>query len=252
MRLGYFCYTTGNTEIARLALYHGEPVDIYLGETKFTLFAPMISVGPVMPQAPFTLVAKHHNERIGTCQGTFIDNKILLIESTGVFAGLLVYALTEQETLRAIPFGNCPGLPSTNIILLSRKWEEYQLIVGKKGVEHLDVEYWDDDGIHAKHWIKRQRCTGWSTRYNGSSAECSAALVAVVSGRNNGKAGWLLMGGNVGLQIGGAPGVITGALWVPNLSDFPGKISDFDSKGYIGVPPISVMPELDNTRRRGA
>jgi hypothetical protein len=73
--------------------------------------------------------------------------------------------------------------------------------------------------------------------------------VAVISGKDMGKAGWLLMGDNAGLRIGGAYGEVTGALWIPNFSDFPGKISDFNSKGYIAVPPHSVMPELDNANK---
>src|SRR5581483_6031367 len=137
-------------------------------------------------------------------------------------------------------FNDCLGLSSTNIVFLSRKWEGYQLIIGKKGMEYLDIEYWDNDGIHPMRWLERRRCTGWSTRYNGSAAPCSIALVAVVSGRDTGKAGWLLMGDEAGLQISGATGEITGALWIPNLSDFPGRVSSETSKRYVGIPPTSL------------
>lgn len=247
MRLGYFCYASGGAQLARFVLYHSEqPIDVFFEGLKFTSFAPMISVGPVISQAPhFTLVAQQHGQLVGICRGTFVDGSVLPTDCAGVFMGLLVYELIERETIQAVPFGDCPGLPPTDIMLLSRKWEGYQLIVGKKGVGDWDVEYWDgEEGVCATHWVGRSRCTGWSTRYNGSAAPCSVALVAVLSGKDMGKAGWLLMGDEAGLQIGGALGDITCGLWVPSLDDFPGRISNENSKKYIGLPPVSVTGEL--------
>jgi len=253
MRLGYFCYESGSARLARFVLYHSysETFDVFFEGMKFRSFAPMISVGPVMSQAPnFTLVAEQHGQLVGICLGTFVDGEMTLTDLTGIFRGLRAYRLTEQETIHAAPIGRSPGLPSTHIMLLSRKWDGYQLIVGKKGVVDWDVEYWDED-IYAQHWIGRHRITGWTTRYNGSSAPCSVALVAVISGQNMGKAGWLLMGDDAGLQIGGALGDVTGALWVPNLDDFPARISGIDSKKYIGVPPLSITGELKGYSNTG-
>lgn len=249
MRLGYFCYRSGSALLARFALYRGDPtVDVIFEGMKFTSFAPMIIVGPPMSVTrPFYLAAEQHGQCVGITEGKFVDNSVLFTERTGVFENLTAHELTERETLHAKPLSGCPGLSSTRVVLLSRKWHGYQLAVGKKGAGDWDVEYWDDEqGIYTKHWNGQRRATGWSTRYNGSSSECSAALAAVISGPQTGKAGWLLMGDDAGLQIGGAYGEVTGAMWVPSLDDFSGKLSDFNSRGYIGVPPISVMPELGN------
>lgn len=250
MRLGYFCYESGSALLARFALYHSEPVDIFLEGLPFISFtsaAPLISVGPVTSQAPhFALTARQHGDIVGVCEGTFIDGEVLLTECTGCFEGLRAYRLTEQETVQAVPFEDSPGLPPTEIMLLSRKWEGYQLTVGKKSVGDWDVEYWDKD-IYSQHWLGKRRVTGWTTRYNGASAECSVALVAVLSGKDMGKAGWLLWGDEAGLQIGGALGDITSGIWVPSLDAFPSKISSVGSRWYIGVPPASVAGELKDS-----
>lgn len=255
MRLGYFCYRSGSVMLARFALYRGDPtIDVFFEGMQFTSFAPMIIVGPpCLSTRPFYFKAEQHGNVVGICQGEFLDGSVLFTERTGAFASLSAYELTERETLRAKPLDGCTGLSSTNVVLLSKKWHGYQLMVGKKDVDGWDVEYWDDEqGIYTKHWHGQRRCTGWSTRYNGSSGECNIALAAVISGTQTGRTGWLLMGDDAGLQIGGAYGDVTGAIWVPGLGDFSGKLSDFNSRGYIGVPPISVMPELGNNKAGNA
>ena len=259
MRLGYFCYASGSALLARFALYRGDPtVDVVFEGMRFTPFAPMIIVGPPMLTARrFYLKAEQHGDVVGICEGKFVDNSVEFTERTGVFESLSAHELAERETLHAKPLSGCPGLSSTRVVLLSKKWHDYQLTVGRKGTGGWDVEYWDEEkGIHAQHWNGQRRCTGWSTRYNGSSSECSAALASVISGPQTGRTGWLLMGDDAGLRVGGVYGETTGAIWVPNLDDFSGKLSDFNSKGYIAVPPHSVMPELGNksgnARRRGA
>lgn len=247
MRLGYICYPSGS-EQARLALYHGDPSLVFIfQDVRFTQFSPMISVGPPMlATRPFHLTALRNGDIAGFCRGEFAGGCVLLTECTGVFEGLTAHELAERETLHAKPLSGCPGLSSTRVVLLSKKWQGYQLEVGKKDVDGWDVEYWDDEqGIYARHWNGQRRATGWSTRYNGSSSECSIALAAVITGPQTGKAGWLLIGDDAGLRVGGIYGETTGAIWVPNLDDFSGKLSDFNSKGYIAVPPHSVMPELE-------
>lgn len=242
MRLGYFCYSWGSARLARIALYCDEPnVDVFTENLPFRLFSSKISVSPVLLQGSFSLEARRDNGTvIGTCQGDFIEGSLLLTERRGIFAGVRAYEITERETLRAMPFTDeSAGISLTDMVLLSRKWEGYQLIVGERGVESWDVQWWDDHEIKEKTWSGRRRVTGHTMRYGGSAGECSAALVALTSGPHTGKAGWLLWGDDAGVAISGALGDVTGAVWLPNLESFPGKCQD-----KIKLPPVSVAGDL--------
>ena len=239
MRLGYFCYNTGLAQLARLALYRSEPnIDVIFEGLPFRSFSPMIAVGPPMLPGSFSLNAMQHGNIVGKCEGTFLEGTVLLTGRTGVFAGVTAKELTERETAHAVPFDDSPGLSTSNLVLLSRKWEGYLITLGEKGIGEWDVEYWDNKkGIYTEKWLGKRRVRGWSTRYGGSAGECNAALVALISGPHTGKAGWLLRGDDAGLNIGGALGDSTGALWLPNLESFPGKCGD-----KISLPPETIAP----------
>jgi hypothetical protein len=239
MRLGYFCYNAGLAQLARLALYRDEPnIDVIFEGLPFRSFSPMIAVGPPMLPGPFSLNAMQHGNIAGKCEGTFRHGAVMLTERTGVFAGISAKELTERETAHALPYDDSPGLSSTSLVVLSRKWEGYMITLGEKGVEEWNVEYWDSKkGIYTETWLGKRRTIGWSSRYSGSGGECNASLVALISGPYTGKAGWLLRGDDAGLNIGGALGDTTGALWLPNLESFPGKCRD-----KIKLPPEAIAP----------
>ncbi len=256
MLLGYFY----SANLARLALYHSDKtIDIILEYTDpvsgqcmvaaCEAKAPMITVSPAFPRTSFVLKSWQNNAEVGVCRGDFHEGTLILTERTGVFSGLSAHRLTERETVHVVESADCPGIAPTDMVVLSRKWEGWQLIVGQKGVESWDLEEWDSTGIKKKTWQGRRRITGWSMRYGGGASECSVALVALTSGEHAGKAGWLLWGGDGGLAISGALGDIAGALFLPTIECFPGKISDPKSRSFIGVPPMSITEKL---RRSGS
>jgi hypothetical protein len=250
VRLGYCCY---GTDSARLALYHSDqPIDVIIEYTDpatkqqrvmyCEVKAPMITVAPVFSQCSFTLKAWQRNAEVGVCRGDFMEGTLILTERTGCFAGLSPYKLKDAETIEVKKSDGCPGIASTDMVLLSRKWEGYQLIVGQKGIEDWKVQEWHNSGLIEKTWKGRRRITGWTLRYGGSAAMCSAALVLLSSGTHAGKAGWLLWGDDGGLNISGALGDIAGALWMPSIESFPIKV-----KEKVGLPPESVAPKSRRT-----
>jgi hypothetical protein len=206
--------------------------------------APMITVGPALPACGFTLKAWQDNAEVGVCHGGFYEGSLILTERMGCFAGLFPYRLEDRETIEVKKSEDCTGISETEMVLLSREWKGYQLIVGQKGVESWQVSEWDNNGLKEKTWMGRRRVTGWSLLSGGRADMCSAALVALISGEHAGKTGWLLWGSDGGLNISGALGDIAGALFLPGIESFPKKISDPKSRRYIGVPPLSITGNL--------
>src|SRR5947207_2874249 len=139
MRLAYTTYGTG---YARLVIYRSEkertsfivrfanPLTGSEDVASFTAFAPMIHVGPAMLHRDFTLESWKGNEKVGECQGAFVDG-LQLSDKSGYFEKAPhARPLVDRETISASRTHDGPGLQPTEIVLLSRKWEKiHQLVV---------------------------------------------------------------------------------------------------------------------------
>jgi len=239
MRLAYITYGVGH---ARLALYRDPKentaftvrfADLKTGKetaAAFTSFAPMILAGPAMLRRNFALEAWKDNRQIGECYGEFIDG-LRLVEKTGYFEKVQQpRPLIEYETIEAAKSEESAGLSPTDIVLLSRKWSDDRQLHAKSP----GLQWWDNDGLTEEQGGGARRFTGWSLE-RGAFCDLHAAIVAVTSGPQQGKAGLLLWGDNGGIRVGGGLGETRSAAWLPSLDSVPQRVSKI-----ITLPPYSV------------
>ena len=245
MRLAYFCYGVG---LVRAVLYHKPGFRAFVSSIGAEIddpvacqgYPPFTSAGPVMRTRGFFMEARNGDEVLGECHCEFWGGTLHITKMTGIFTGTPdPIELKDKETISAYATQKSIGLPPTDIVLLSRRWQDMHHL----HVEARGLQLWDADGITDRHEAGRRRFTGWSVLSGGFADELSVALVAVASGPESGKTGILLWGKDGGICMSGKN--IIPAAFVPSVDDVPLLVSD-----SVSVPP-KIIFEGNPAKPRG-
>ena len=245
MRLAYVTYGVGH---ARLVAYKPEKEKTFFiarfadstnkeSTATFHAFAPMIHLGPAMLAHDFALEAWDGEVIVGQCKGSFVDG-LQLTEKSGYFEKVnpLPFAGEDHETIKASRSADGPGLSSTDIIVLSRKWERTHQSTIHIAVGESRIKWWNNHGLVEAEGGGDTRITGWSSSRQSTLVDLHCALVAVLSGPRQGEAGYLLWGDDGGIRVGGGEGGrIKGAALAPSLDNLPKRMHE-----PLKLPPVSV------------
>ncbi|OLE51613.1 MAG: hypothetical protein AUG51_22170 [Acidobacteria bacterium 13_1_20CM_3_53_8] len=242
MRLTYATYGIGHAlltiycnekELTSFTIRFVNPETHRKDAASFTSYAPMIHVGPAMLCNDFALEAWQGGEKIGECRGAFLDG-VKLAEQTGYFEKVSQAApLIDREMVSASRTNDGPGLQPTEIVLLSRKWEKIHQLLVHSVVDGQRLEWWDNNGLVEEEGGGDRRISGWSESKKTPITELHCACVAILSGLQQGKTGYLLWGGDGGIKVSAEKTM--GAAIAPSTHHIPKWLHT-----TIEKPPASV------------